>query len=237
MEINMEEVVKSIFSVTVYLVIILIYVFLIAKIIPKYCLKISGDSNYTLGRGLKKFVYPDGRAVVYEPHPSIRKYIEKYALFTLDGYKYVQFSMSQAVKNYTLKITMFDNQNRVIDTLEVSEYTVASRTPCPVKLHADTSYVAISLLDINRLPVAKSNGEQIQISGGLFYILYAFLATFLEILYTFTTFNSLFEIDNSDVFTASIFMFIVASALIIGVVCFMITVLSRMEKGVKVVFK
>ena len=55
----MEEVVKSIFSVTVYLVILLIYVFLIAKIIPKYCLKISGDSNYTLGRGLKKFVYPD----------------------------------------------------------------------------------------------------------------------------------------------------------------------------------
>ena len=233
----METVVKNIFLLALYVVSLLIYVFLIAEIIPKRFLKVSGDSNYTLGRGLKKFVYPDGRAVVYEPHPSIRKYIKKYALFTLDGYKYVQLSMDMIVKNYSAQITMFDNQNKIIDSLHVSEYTLASRTPCPIKLHENTSYIAITLLEVNRISQNKVNCGYIRKSGVLLYILSVFAATLFQIIYTFTTLNRLFGIFNADVLSGGMYLFLIISALVIGIVCFVITVFSKMENGVKVVFK
>ena len=57
------------------------YVYLLSEILPKYILRINFNVDTYIGRGLEKFVYPEGRAVTYEATPSVRKFVKKYILF------------------------------------------------------------------------------------------------------------------------------------------------------------
>ena len=237
MEINMEIIIENIFLWVLYLAGLAIYAFLIAVIIPKYLLQVSGDPSHTLGRGLKKFVYPDGRAVVYEPHPSIRKYVKKYALFTLDGYKYVQLCIDSGVKDYVARVTMFDNRNKIIDSCEIYENVAMSRTPSPVKLHENTSYIAFSLLEVNRASLVRLNCAKMRICDMPLYFAAVFVATFLQFVHIVATLNRAYVLLGQAAPVERGYAFFILPALAIGVVCLAITVINRMRNGVKVVFK
>lgn len=233
----METAVENIFLWVLYLIGLSIYVFLIAEIIPKYFLKMSIDAGYTLGRGLKKFVYPDGRAVVYEPHPSIRKYVKKYVLFTLKGYKYVQLSVDEKVKNYVARVVMFDNQDKILDVCEILETSVAMRTPSPVKLHGKTSYISLSLIEVNRTPLAPLHFATIRMRDMSLYFIAVVVATFLQFVHLVATLDSVYGLSYYDISIRGGYAFFIIPALIIGIACLAITVTNRTNNGVKVVLK
>lgn len=121
-----------------------IYYALIATILPKYVLKIRCSVTESKDRGLKKYVFPSGRAVVYEPHPQIRKYVESYVLFTNGGYKYVKCRLKEGVRDIKYSIIMFNNENKVIDILEVNE-RVNDLDTDTLLIHQDTSYISFVL--------------------------------------------------------------------------------------------
>ena len=233
----METVIENIFLWVLYFVSLSIYVFLIAEIIPKYLLKMHIDAGYTLGRGLKKFVYPDGRAVIYEPHPSMRKYVKKYALFTLDGYKYLQLCIDEKVKNYVARVVMFDNQDKILDVCEISEVSVAMRTPSPVKLHSNTSYISLSLLEANRTPMAPLSFAKMRMRDMALYFIAVVVATFFQFVHLVATIDSLYDLSYYDISIPGGYAFFILPAIIIGGVCLAITVSNRTNNGVKVVFK
>lgn len=213
-----------------------LYMFLIASVIPKRLLKITYDAKEHLGRGLEKFVYPDGRAVTYEPHPSIRKYVKKYALFTLDGYKYIQLCVADTVKSYSARIVSFDNRSRAIDNVDIFENLNSASSSRPLRLHGRTSYVAFVLTEVNGKKQYAAPYMKTELRSILYYFAATFAATFLEVLHIMLTLDSVAVLtDGPSVEVKSSFLLL--TALIVGVGCLAVTLVGRIKKGIRVVLK
>ena len=232
----MQKVIEIVFLSVIYLTALTAYVWLISTVIPKCLLRIKYDVSHGLGRGLKKFTYPEGRAVVYEPHPSVRKYVNKHLLFTLDGYKYIQFLLDAGVKSYTANVVCFDNRNKVIDVLELSESMVASSVSCPLRLHHKTSYVATVLRSVNKTEIPGAPYMKIRLSRSYGYLLAVSALTFLEFVHIMITVNRICDLIDRVAFNVS-YAFFILPALAVGVACLGVTLIGRIKKGVKVIWK
>ena len=132
------------------------YVFCIKFLLPKYVIKRGYYIEDNLGRGLKRFVSDSGRALLFEPHPSIRKYIKQYALVSEKGNKYLQCYVDRGANRLTYSIIMLDRNDKVIDVVEVEEVTAKRNLTQPVYLHPDTSYVALIVGSVNKAKLADS---------------------------------------------------------------------------------
>ncbi len=148
----MEQIIKIILLGVLGILEIMLYFILVATAAPKI-LKNYCAIRTTSDRGLKKYVYPNGRGIAYEPHPSVRKYVPHYLLFTEDGYKYVRCQLDNGVESIYYSVVMFDRHNRVIDVIDVAETKISDRESRPVMLHADTSYIALILDTVNDVPL------------------------------------------------------------------------------------
>lgn len=144
----MEQIIKIILLGVLGILEVMLFFVLAATAAPKI-LKNHCAIRKTSDRGLKKYVYPNGRGIAYEPHPSIRKYIPHYLLFTEDGYKYVRCQLDDSVEHLDYSVVMFDHRNRVVDVIDVSESKISSNESKPVMLHGDTSYIALVLDTVN----------------------------------------------------------------------------------------
>ena len=232
----MDNVIEITFLSLLYLTALGVYLWLLAKIVPKYLMRIEYDASYGLGRGLKKYTYPEGRAVVYEPHPSVRKYLNKQLLFTLDGYKYVQFKLDRAVKSYSAEVLCFDNKNKVIDLLYISEGDVPAALSCPVRLPHKTSYVATVLKSVNKKQIDSPPYMKTHFSKAYLYLGVVSVLTFLEFLHVYETVNGIVGVFDKTGFTVNRALFILPSVFI-GAVCLFITLFARVKKGIKVIWK
>ena len=232
----METIIEIIFLSILYLLSLTLCVGLIADIIPRYLFKIEYSVGAKLGRGLKKITYPGGRAVAYEPHPAVRKYVNKYLLFTMDGYKYVQLKIGAGVNRYTADLICFDSRNKVIDVLDITE-NLAGELSRPTRLHHKTSHVALVLTSVNGKLLPKTGYMTLKLSGAPLYLGAVALTVFLQFVHAVSTVNSIsFMLGGSRVFEIGYAFFILPSV-VIGFAVLAVTVLSRMQKGVKVVRK
>ena len=93
----MNEIIRTIMSAVAIIVTVAVYVFVIKMVIPRFFIKRRFLYDGHLGRGLKKYQSENGRAIVYEPHPSIRKYIKQYALVSDGGHKYLECNVDEGV--------------------------------------------------------------------------------------------------------------------------------------------
>ena len=226
--------------VIIYILLMIIsfvgYGFLMSNIFPKYLLKITYDLRPILGRGLKKFKYPDGRAVLYESHPEIRKYVERYALFTLDGYKYVQFTIGSGVRSFAASVIMLDNKDKVIDVLLVNE-TARAAFSRPFKIHEKTSYVAISLSSVNDMPIPSPTYASTKLREILIYFFSTFILSFFLLLQmNFTVRKTVAFFSPSTPYNTSILLLLIPSILI-GLSSLAALLLARIKNGIKVVTK
>ena len=145
----MEQIIRSLLLFVLIILEFILFFILIGTAAPKilgsYC-----SVKKTSDRGLKKFVYPDGRAIAYEPHPSVRKYVPRYLLFTEDGYKYISCKLDESVNKIKYSVVMFNNRNRVVDVIDAFETKMTSSVTTPVMLHQDTSYVSLIPDTVNK---------------------------------------------------------------------------------------
>ena len=132
-----------------FIVSLTLYIALMKYVFPRCIMRVRYSLSDKLGRGIKKCVYPSGRGVVYEPHPSVRKYVPRYALLTNDGYKCIKCQLDRNVKSLKYSVVMFNRKNRVIDVINVSETVGRAGESQFVMLHQQTSYVAFSLNEVN----------------------------------------------------------------------------------------
>lgn len=129
----------------VLIISIVLYVYLFSAIIPKFIMRLSCKGDTTKDRGLKKFIYPNGRCVVYEPEISVRRFVSKYALYTEDGFKYLICKTNSKVKNISYDIYVFDNQNKLRDIIAISETLKKAGYTKAVALPPETSYIRFVL--------------------------------------------------------------------------------------------
>ena len=146
----MEQVIQSILLLFLMILELILYFILMVTVVPKI-LKIGCSVRESFDRGLKKYRYPTGRGIAYEPHPSIRKYIHRYILFTNDGYKYVKCKLDESITQLNYTVIMFDRKNKVIDVIDISEKNTQQGETQAVLLHPDTSYITLILDSVNDL--------------------------------------------------------------------------------------
>ena len=179
----MENVMSAIAYGMTVIVSLVLFVIVIKTLIPAFLLKVKYSLDAALGRGCKKFTYPTGRAVLYEPHPSVRKYINKYLLLVNDGYKYLKCYVDLGVKNLKFNVIMFNNKDKVIDVVSVTAQNGASSQLREVLLHPDTSYVALDLETANGYDVKRLVSGYYTLLQLACYFAAVLFATFFELLY------------------------------------------------------
>lgn len=145
----MEQIIRSVLLGIVIILEFMLYFILVASAAPKL-LRNHCAIRTTSDRGLKKYRYPDGRAIVYESHPTVRKYLPTYLLFTKDGYKYLCCRLDESVTRIAYSVVMFNYRNRIVDVIDVEETDIEGRETRPVMLHPDTSYIALVPDTVNR---------------------------------------------------------------------------------------
>ncbi len=145
----MENIVNAVCLSILLIIEIVAYLILIGVFMPKWIVRIRCVVKESFDRGIKKYTFPSGRGVVYEPQPSIRKYINRYTLFTNDGYKYIKCHVDSGVRKLNYSVVMFNNRNKVIDVIDINEIKPRNCETDTVGIHQDTSYVSLVLNSVN----------------------------------------------------------------------------------------
>lgn len=233
----MENAFDAVSQLVIFIASAVCFFILIKTLIPAFSLKPKYSFDGKLGRGYKKYKYPSGRAVAYEPHPSIRKFINKYLLFVNDGYKYFKCRVDSGVKNLKFEVVMLNNRDKVIDVLSVKAAVGASSEIKEILLHQDTSYVALNLTSVNGEKVKKSEYCCYTVRRLLLYFLLVFAATFLQSIVfakTLGAFLSFVTERNISLMTGPVtylFFSIVAATLAV-----LLTAFFGVRKGIGVSF-
>ena len=88
----MELVISYIAKAMVLFTSMALYVYLFSSIIPKFIMKLRCKKENTCDRGIKKFIYPNGRCILYETELKIRGYVFIAVIFVsyvLELFKYL----------------------------------------------------------------------------------------------------------------------------------------------------
>lgn len=143
----MELVVAYVAKAVLLITSVVLYMYLFLKIIPNFIMKagLKNKNITTYDRGLKKFIYPEGRCVLYEPELAARRYVKSYALYTEGGYKYIRCKVADGVGNLWYDVYAFDNRNKLLDVIWVAEELSLARYTASVALPPETSYVRFVL--------------------------------------------------------------------------------------------
>ena len=138
-----------------------LYVFWMAHLLPKALL--CREKKVPTDRALKKYVFSDGRAIVYEPSSAMQPYVSQYILSVNQGEKYIQCKIDQAITSIKYEVQAFDHQHKYIHTVDIEEDEI--KTPGftqNTRLSRETSYVNVIVCAINGTSI---HGENISKDG------------------------------------------------------------------------
>ena len=186
-----------------------VYICLVGIVLPTVMLRPVFLFGTTRDRGIRKYKYPEGRAVVYEPHPSVRGYLSLYTLFVSEGEKYLRCMAANGIRDIKYTVVVFDNAGRVIDSITVED------TPSDGRMKSVTLPVGASYASVF---VNRANGSELPSSRlfapdeakcRLFLWVVAAMTAVLALIVRHTVvmfleaFSSPFEVDMLFVIVAS----------------------------------
>ena len=111
-------------------------------------------------RGIKKFTYPEGRSVVYEPAGFDNRFLKKYMLFVRGENKYLKCLFADRVRSAYCELFVFDNQNKLIKTVDLFLEPNGDRYSDAITLPEATSHVSILVLKVNGREVKQSAADK-----------------------------------------------------------------------------
>lgn len=230
----MENVLEAVSQLFIFIASLVVFAAVIKSLIPAVSLKVHYSVDRWLGRGIKRYKYPSGRAVVYEPHPQVRKYINKYAIFVNDGYKYLKCRLDRYVKTLKFEVIMLNNQNKVIDVLSVYARMNDEPETKELLLHPDTSYVAINIEAINEEAFRRTIRGYYTVPQLLLYFALIAISVFIELLVAAETVGEFlsFVLDSRVLLSSSSFYFV--CALFTAAAASFLVVCLGMRKGIGV---
>ena len=133
-----------------------IYVFLVARLLPHFLFTSERKKIPLSDRGLKKYVFPDGRGVVYEPAVKYRGFLKKYLLFEYKGKKYIKCHLSDDVDSLRYEAALYDNQDRLIKVIEIAENITKRCETKSTPIPKEASYACVVLKKVNETEVFDS---------------------------------------------------------------------------------
>ena len=111
-------------------------------------------------RGLKKFTYPEGRSVVYEPAGFDNRFLKKYMLFVKGEQRYLKCLFAARVRSAYCELFVFDNRNKLIKTVDIFLEPGEDGYAEAITLPDQTSHVSILVLKVNGRNVELSEADK-----------------------------------------------------------------------------
>jgi hypothetical protein len=120
-------------------------VYLTSKALPEICVRWANPKKKMGDRGLRKYKFPEGRGVVYEPELKMRRYIKQYALICYKGNKYLKCYLNTKIRFVKYDIMVYGPSSELLDVISVTERVTEEKYSKAVPLPLDTSYVNVIL--------------------------------------------------------------------------------------------
>ncbi len=230
----MEQYINLGLTAVLVLLEIILYFILLGSVLPKilrpFCnIRECGD------RGLEKYVYPEGRGILYEPHPAFRKYVRQYALYTNLGYKYLKCKLDEEILHVKYTVVMFNKDNKILDVLNVNERNIPGTESKEIRLHHSTSYISLSVLEANGKPLESKTAVCCKLWRLITYSTLVAAACLFETLFikeitvsfSLSLFGTLFPANATPMAT------ILLMSLAIGLTVGFLTYIHHYVKGIK----
>lgn len=152
---------------------LVIYGYLVSFVIPHLCVKWKTPNKLRGDRGIKKYVFPEGRSVVYEPELRVRRYMKQYALIYNNGGKFIRCRINERIRYIKYDVIVFGPDRRVIDVIEVSERITDIGYCKSVQLPEETSFVNVVIRRVDAMHESKE--KAVSYSGKSLLVLIALI--------------------------------------------------------------
>ena len=228
-----ELIMTYILQAVFFVVSLILYVLLTACILPRLLLVPSFSAANIKDRGIQKYLYKEGRAIVYQPATAIRPYIPQYILSHNNGERFLKCMLHPHILSVRYRVLTFDSNNRPLQALEVEDPVKHTGLSAAVPLPLNTAFVSLCLLEVNGTTFRDSSVGLSRIKS----LLYALLTIALTVPVAFSLQKDLFFLADlifgySQVVTPS-YRTAIFSALVLGSVyaCFVMS--THRTKGNK----
>lgn len=216
---------------------IAIYYGIVSRILPEICVRWKKPKVKLGDRGIRKYRFPEGRGVVYEPELKIRKYIKQYTLLSYDGDKFLKCMLEPKVRFIRYDVIVYGPADELLDVITVTERISVEGYTKAVPLPADTSYVNIVLRVADDM---YSNSKRVIRYSSVSVTLLAFFTAVSTVIETYVIrlivnkiiglFSSGWSVYINDL------RFLIHS-LVLGAICGVLIALSYVRRTSKVVNK
>ena len=157
--IKVDSIVIYISWIIIALTSFILYILAVSQWLPSLLIAKRRISGKVSDRGIKKYVFPEGRGVVYEPGRTSRGYMKKYMLLCYNGKKYLRCSFDDAVRSAYFELLIYNNQNKLIKTSDIYVPVGDTHYSEAILLPDDTAYVTLTLFKINGVALPKNEED------------------------------------------------------------------------------
>lgn len=236
---SFQTVAEMIVQIVAAIMSIKLYVFLAAQIWPSMFLRPQYRSSVEGDRGIKRYVFRGGKAILYEPCLMYRKHLKQYILSENGKEKYIKCQFSPSVYYVVYDVVAFDSLDRVIDTVRVREDILSSRhhVSKASMLPEHTAYVKVVLRAVNHA-VAESEklfyvsafsviGFTMCVTVGLvaeMVLLRWILVSLAELFFSYSSFAT----EYGDL--AAVACAVVAGPILAALICYMYRMNEKFKK-------
>lgn len=207
---------------------VILYVFLAGAVFPPIFLKPRYRYSAEGDRGIRRYAFEGGRAIVYEPSAPYRHILKQYILSANGREKYIKCKFIQSVYYVIYDVIAFDSGDRVIDTVRVEEDMEIGQQGISKAslLPGETAYVKVVIRAVNDAPLDSEKLFHVPASAALGFMLCItttltaemillrwVIVSFAEKLFAYSTFAG--EFDDLFAVLAAIVMGIILSGLLL----------------------
>ncbi len=157
-----------------------LYVFLITRILPHLMLRPRYDLSVLHERGIRKYVFRKGRAIVYEPSVQASRFVSQYILSCNDGEKYIKCKIDPRVLTIKLDVVAMDADDKVISIVQIAEPVLDRGYTRGAILPANTSYVCVIVKEVNGRIAEPTVKLRLPILQAGLYVLITVLCSVIE---------------------------------------------------------
>lgn len=172
------DVFYTIQSTATVVVALCLYVYLVASVYPWLTMHLSPRKHHLpADRGIRRVKFPEGRGVIYRPDLKVQRYVPAYALFLLEGKKYIRLQVHPRVHYIRYDVVTFDARGKLLDVQEVSERLTTEGYARAVRLPTATAYATVIPRRVDGEYLCRDIAVGYSITGTVIYGILTLLTT------------------------------------------------------------
>lgn len=143
--------------ITILLLLYIIVCILIAGwLLPRLFIRPDYKGLASHDRGLKRYTFDEGRAIVYEPVEESKKYVDQYIVSMNNGEKFLKCKVADGVRSIEYDVIAFNSRDKALDVLAVADRVSKKKElTSAVSLPTETAYISLLVKRVNGVRVTK----------------------------------------------------------------------------------